>query len=182
MRILIAGLMALLGNQATAETIDQDRWTERRETVKLANGQKIAVYEYGDPAGKPLVLLHGLTDSSRSWTLLLPAFSEFRVIIPDQRGHGASSRPECRYSLADYAFDLKLVMDELEIERAAIAGHSLGSMVAMEFAAVHAVRRLLMSRSTISATISSGSGRIWSLRRWSNSCAANAPADLPAAV
>ena len=90
--------------------------------------------------GEPVVLLHGFTDTSRSWTQVLPALAEFRVIVVDQRGHGAAGKPECCYALADFAYDVKLLMDALKLERASLAGHSLGSMIALEFAATYPAR------------------------------------------
>lgn len=160
MRMLIAlAAFAFIAAPTLAATpIDQDGWAARKKTVTLENGQKLAIVEYGDPKGKPVLLLHGFTDTSRSWTQLLPALAEFRVVIPDQRGHGAAAAPECCYAPADYAYDLKLLMDELEIDRAAIAGHSMGSMVAMEFAAANPdrVEKLVLAGSTGKAPTTRG--------------------------
>ena len=149
-RSIVALAAASILSVAHAEPIDQDRWTARKETVKLDNGMKLAVVEYGDPKGEPVILLHGFTDTSRSWTQVLPALAEFRVVIPDQRGHGGSDAPSCCYTVVDYAHDLKLLMDEMKIDRASIAGHSLGSMVAMEFAGTYPdrVERLVLAAST----------------------------------
>jgi pimeloyl-ACP methyl ester carboxylesterase len=149
-RAILALAAASLISAAHAEPIDQDGWAARKETVKLDNGMKLAVVEYGDPKGKPVILLHGFTDNSRSWTQALPALAEFRVIVPDQRGHGASKAPECCYAVTDFAYDLKLLMDEMKIDRAAIAGHSLGSVVAMEFAGTYPerVEKLVLAGST----------------------------------
>lgn len=147
---MIIAALAAASLLSAAAPIDQDSWTDRKETVKLDNGIRLAVVEYGDPKGKPVILLHGFTDTSRSWTRALPALAEFRVIIPDQRGHGASSAPACCYTVTDYAYDLKLLMDELKIDRAPIAGHSLGSVVAMEFAGTYPdrVEKLVLAAST----------------------------------
>jgi pimeloyl-ACP methyl ester carboxylesterase len=157
-RAIFALAAASVLSAAHAEPIDQDGWAARKETVKLDNGMKLAVVEYGDPEGKPVILLHGFTDSSRSWTQVLPALAEFRVIIPDQRGHGASKAPECCYTVTDFAYDLKLLMDEMNIGRAAIAGHSLGSMVAMEFAGAYPerVEKLVLISSTGKAPVRRG--------------------------
>ena len=149
-RAIVALAAASVLSVAHAEPVDQDGWAARKETVKLDNGMKLAFVEFGDPKGKPVILLHGFTDTSRSWTQALPALAEFRVIIPDQRGHGASGKPPCCYTVTDYAYDLKLLMDEMKIDRAAIAGHSLGSMVAMEFAGTYPdrIEKLVLAAST----------------------------------
>ena len=82
-----------------------------------------------------MVLIHGYTDSDLDWAPLVPYLSKnFHLIIPDLRGHGGSSKPECCYSRLDFAYDLKLLLDALRIPRADIVGHSLGSIVAQTMA------------------------------------------------
>ena len=57
-----------------------------------------------------------------------------------QRGHGNSSRPASGYRIADMADDLRLFLNALEIERAVLVGHSMGSFVAQRFAIDHPAR------------------------------------------
>ena len=149
--LLVAAPPALAATPApAAETIDQASWTERKRHVRLPNGIRLAYVELGDPAGPPLLLLHGYTDSGRVWTVLAPQLSDHRIIIPDQRGHGASDAPRCCYAMSDFAEDARLLMDSLGIERAAVVGHSMGSMVAQVLAAEHPerVERLVLVGST----------------------------------
>src|SRR5262249_5698786 len=83
----------------------------------------------------PVVLIHGYTDSARDWVPLVPYLSpERRLILVDIRGHGRSSKPECCYTRLDFAYDIKLLLDALAIPKAAIIGHSLGSIIAQTFA------------------------------------------------
>jgi pimeloyl-ACP methyl ester carboxylesterase len=83
----------------------------------------------------PVVLLHGYTDSRRSWDLVLPHLpSRFRVYAVSQRGHGLSSRPVRGYHATDLSADLRAFLDAQKISRAVIVGHSMGSMVAQRFA------------------------------------------------
>lgn len=129
--------------------IDQAGWNRRKRALPLGNGVTLRHVEAGDPDGPPLVLLHGWTDSSRSWSLLLPQLGRFRLIIPDLRGHGGSDRPD-RYAVGDFADDLRRLLDAKGIARTAIAGHSLGSFVAQRFAFDHPerVERLVLIGST----------------------------------
>ena len=122
---------------ARAETvaIEQSAWPAMKKKVKLANGITLAFVELGDPKGPPLLLLHGYTDSSRTWSLVAPYLGKYRLLIPDQRGHGASDAPECCYSTSQFAYDARLFLDAMGVERAAVVGHSLGSMVAIAMAA-----------------------------------------------
>ena len=121
--------------RAEAAAIEQSAWPAMKKKVKLANGITLAYVELGNPQGPPLLLLHGFTDSSRTWSLVAPYLGKYRLLMPDQRGHGASDSPECCFSSAQYAFDAKLFMDALGVKRAHVVGHSMGSMVAMAMAA-----------------------------------------------
>jgi pimeloyl-ACP methyl ester carboxylesterase len=125
---------------ASATPVDQASWNARKREVALPNGVRLAYVEMGDPAGSPVLLLHGYTDSSRVWTILAPQLAGHRLIIPDQRGHGASDAPACCYSMHQYADDARLLLDALGVERAAVAGHSMGSIVAQVLAAEHPQR------------------------------------------
>ena len=126
-----------LGAPAVAAPVDQARWNSLKKEVRLPNGIKLAYVEAGDPKGEPLLLLHGYTDSSRSFSPMVPHLGRYRLLIPDQRGHGVSDAPDCCYGSTQFAHDAKLFLDALKIDRAAVAGHSLGSMVAMNLAADH---------------------------------------------
>ena len=134
---LLFCVFVTLGAPAVAAPVSQDGWTALKKEVRLSNGIKLAFIEAGDPNGEPLLLLHGYTDSSRSFSLLVPHLSRYRLLIPDQRGHGASDAPECCYGSTQYAHDAKLFLDAVKVHRAAVVGHSLGSMVAMSLAADH---------------------------------------------
>ena len=141
---LALGLLLLvaapLSAPSYAATVDQSAWGGLKKDVRLGNGTRLAYVELGDPKGKPLLLLHGYTDTSRSWSVLAPHLTGYRLLIPDQRGHGDADAPECCYGPSQLAFDARLFMDALGVERAAVAGHSMGSMVAMTMAAEYPER------------------------------------------
>jgi pimeloyl-ACP methyl ester carboxylesterase len=138
--LLLCALAILPAPAAAAPSVDQENWSSLKNEVRLPSGIKLAYVELGDPAGDPLLLLHGYTDTSRSWSLTAPHLRKYRLLIPDQRGHGASDAPECCYGPSQLAYDAKLLMDALGIRRAAVAGHSMGSMVAMSMAAEYPER------------------------------------------
>lgn len=123
-----------------AEPFDHAGWAPLKQAVALSNGITLRTIEAGDPGGKPLVLLHGWTDTSRSWALLLPQLKRHRLIIPDLRGHGASDKCDCCYSIGAFSDDIRLLLDARGIRRAAFAGHSLGSMITQRFAFDHPER------------------------------------------
>lgn len=151
-------ILTLSSASLLAGPIDQAGWNERKQRVELPSGVALAYVELGDPKGEPLLLLHGFTDTSRVWGTLLPQLMRYRVLIPDQRGHGQSDKPQCCYALADFAYDARLFLDALQVPRAHIVGHSLGSMVAQALAAGHPERvgKLVLIGSTGLAPIRRG--------------------------
>lgn len=110
-----------------------DVWPGRKRFVD-AGGARIAYVEC-DGAGPPLILLHGFTDSSRSFSLIAPELAGRRLIIADLPGHGGSTPGDDDWTPADLARQMLAFITCLEMEPAVLVGHSLGSMVAIELAA-----------------------------------------------
>ena len=115
--------------------IDLNAFDAMKQTMALPDGETLAYIEMGNPAGPAVVLIHGYTDSARDWVPMLPYLSKtFRLILVDIRGHGQSSKPECCYTRLDFAYDIKLLLDGLSVQKADLVGHSLGSIIAQTFA------------------------------------------------
>ena len=93
-------------------------------------------YEDTGGDGSAVVLVHGLGGSLYGWRAQVRALAEtgHRVIAYDQRGAGLSSKPPGPYSVGLWAEDLLGLVDGLGLERAALVGHSMGCMVAVEAA------------------------------------------------
>jgi non-heme chloroperoxidase len=107
----------------------------------LASGLRLPYVEHGDPAGIPVVLLHGVTDSWRSFEPVLPHLPRsLRAIAVTQRGHGDADRPAAGYRFRDLAGDVAALLDALAIPRAVVVGHSMGAAVAQRFALDHPER------------------------------------------
>lgn len=91
--------------------------------------------------GKPVVLLHGLTSTRRYVVMGSKALERdgHRVISYDARGHGASApAPDpAAYSFAELSSDLLAVLDSAEVDRAVLAGNSMGGHTALRFALEH---------------------------------------------
>ncbi|WP_433558683.1 alpha/beta fold hydrolase [Pseudonocardia xinjiangensis] len=85
--------------------------------------------------GPPVVLVHGIGDSSATWEPVIPALARRHLVTaPDLLGHGSSDKPRADYSVAAYANGLRDLLGVLGVERATLVGHSLGGGVAMQFA------------------------------------------------
>jgi len=109
------------------------------------NGCKIAYMEEG--SGEPIVLIHGLCGNAAYWKYVLPRLAaDYRVIVPDLRGHGDSDAPQDGpYTMEQMADDIAALLDHLQIEKATLFGHSLGGYVTLAFAERHAARLLAFS-------------------------------------
>jgi pimeloyl-ACP methyl ester carboxylesterase len=114
-------------------TISPVRATERR--TQLGAGITMHHVDQGDPDGEPLVLVHGYSDSSHSFSQLLPLLDPgYRVHAIDLRGHGGSDRPADGYGIDSLAADVVSFLDAVGIARADLVGHSLGTLVARRVA------------------------------------------------
>ena len=97
------------------------------------NGVDLAYNRFGK--GTPLMLIHGFPLDHRTWDELVPLLEDtFDIILPDLRGFGRSSTIDSFYTIEDFALDLAGLLDHLNIQQAAIAGHSMGGYVALAFA------------------------------------------------
>lgn len=85
-------------------------------------------------SGPPVVLIHGMVNSSRHWREVALALADrHTVIAPDLIGHGDSATPRGDYSLGAHAASIRDLLAVLGVDRASIVGHSLGGGVAMQF-------------------------------------------------
>jgi pimeloyl-ACP methyl ester carboxylesterase len=111
--------------------------------VTLASGLRLHYAHQGPARGPAIILLHGYSDSSFSFSRVMPLLpSDLRVVAPDFRGHGDSARPAAGYRISDLAADVIAMMEALEIPAAVVVGHSMGSFVA-QAVAEHAPHRVL---------------------------------------
>jgi len=98
------------------------------------------VPEKGDSAALPLVVLHGLFGSADNWRSHIKQWQgDRRVIAVDLRNHGRSPHVD-GMQYAAMASDVIALLDDLEIERFDLLGHSMGGKVAMTLARLHPAR------------------------------------------
>jgi len=84
--------------------------------------------------GPPIVLIHGMVNSSRHWEAVAMRLADAHTVIaPDLIGHGDSATPRGDYSLGAHAASVRDLLSFIGVERATIVGHSLGGGVAMQF-------------------------------------------------
>ena len=109
-----------------------DRRKGTARTVEL-HGHPVSFHQLGE--GPAILLVHGITSSSRTWRSVMHGLAEqHTVIAPDLLGHGRSGKPRGDYSLGAYASGMRDLLAYLGIRSATVVGHSLGGGIAMQFA------------------------------------------------
>ncbi|MES2402264.1 MAG: alpha/beta fold hydrolase [Pseudomonadota bacterium] len=97
----------------------------------VAGGTAYSVYG----SGAPVVLIHGVGMEQAAWTAQVEALAAgYQLVVYDMFGHGKSRVPPEGVTLADYADQLSDLLDHLGIAAANVIGHSMGALVALEFA------------------------------------------------
>jgi len=105
------------------------------------NGVRLRVAEAGPPDGPVVILAHGFPELAYSWRHQVPvlAAAGYRVLAPDQRGYGGSSRPPAveSYDIAALTGDLVGLLDAVGAQRGAVIGHDWGAVVAWSTPLLH---------------------------------------------
>ncbi|MFM0336290.1 alpha/beta fold hydrolase [Paraburkholderia fungorum] len=109
-----------------------------------AAGTSYSVYTpQSEEARATVVLIHGVGMNQTVWSPQIEALTaSYRVAVYDMLGHGDSALPTAAPTLDEYAAQLEALLDAMRIERAHVIGHSMGALVALEFALTHPQRTL----------------------------------------
>lgn len=95
--------------------------------------EKLYCLEIGQ--GNPLVCLHGYAMDHSIWLRMSDEIKTgVKLILPDLRGHGRSPSPDGNYSMRSMAEDVLKLMDDRNLERACVAGHSMGGYIVLALA------------------------------------------------
>jgi pimeloyl-ACP methyl ester carboxylesterase len=101
--------------------------------LATVNGVEFAYTDEGK--GFPLVFLHGFPLNRRAWSTQIQAFqARHRVIAPDLRGFGESASTRGAIPMARYAADVLGLLEQLEVDRFILVGHSMGGYIAQSIA------------------------------------------------
>ena len=105
-----------------------EKWAEARDL-------RMRYLDWGGD-GAPVLALHGLASSAHWYDIIAPLLREdFRIIAPDQRGHGQTTQAKDGYGWHSVASDAVSLLDALGIDKAIVFGHSWGGNVAVSTAA-----------------------------------------------
>ena len=102
--------------------------------VKSSDGTDLFVKEWGNQQGKPIIFIHGWSQSHMIWfpQIISSRLKGFRLIALDLRGHGASEKPKNRSSYQNsklWADDINAIIESLQLSEVTLVGHSYGSII-----------------------------------------------------
>ncbi len=112
----------------------------KTHTVSGGGGIKLHVEETGNPAGKTILFIHGLSQSSVVWSRQMKSdlADTFRLAAVDIRGHGLSDKPRDAYGDSRlWADDIRAVITELELDKPLVAAWSYGGAIISDYIACY---------------------------------------------
>ncbi len=116
-----------------------------REEVPMRGLSDVAlsvVDVWPDGAQTTLMLMHGYAGCAETWEYQINHFGhQYRVVVPDLRGHGQSDAPFTEYTMTELVEDINTIADTLDLpEKFVLVGHSFGGSICAEYAASHPER------------------------------------------
>jgi pimeloyl-ACP methyl ester carboxylesterase len=153
--VVFAGMLVCMALQSYCQSLTNNSqdFEKQKKSITLSSGITMYYIDKGNPAGVPLILLHGLTDTSRSFELMIDELlginPDYRIIAPDLRGHGSTDMPKdliCKeepekcFAMQQFAQDVMELLDHLGISRVHLTGHSMGSIIAQSLVLKHPER------------------------------------------
>ncbi|MEH6591483.1 MAG: alpha/beta hydrolase [Halioglobus sp.] len=119
-----------------------------RERCWDINGLKLSGLSWGDPDGRPLLMLHGWLDNAASFSLLAPLLDQYHVIALDLTGQGHSSHrsADANYHIWDDLPEIMGVVEQLGWDSFDLLGHSRGAIISTLLASAYPerIKRLVL--------------------------------------
>ena len=108
----------------------------KHHIITGGGGTRLHLVETGNAAGRPILFIHGFSQSCLSWKRQLDSdlADDFRLVAMDIRGHGRSDKPRDAYGDSHlWADDVKAVIDTLDLERPILVGWSYGPLIILDY-------------------------------------------------
>jgi pimeloyl-ACP methyl ester carboxylesterase len=118
------------------EVVDAKYSSEQSRFLELASGASVHYRDEGNPAGAPLVLIHGSNASLHTWEPWVARLGDdYRIVTLDLPGHGLTGRtPDDDYSSAAFISTIDAIVTHLEIDNFALGGNSMGGGATWRYA------------------------------------------------
>ncbi|MFC9917022.1 alpha/beta fold hydrolase [Agromyces binzhouensis] len=109
-----------------------------------SDGTRLNYLEYGDPGGRPVVLIAGFTAPATSWRYQVKPLARagYRVLALDRRGHGRSEPGDGEPGMERHGGDIRDLLDALDLTDVTLVGQSMGGDAIWAFVAEHGTARL----------------------------------------
>ncbi|MDD3340872.1 MAG: alpha/beta hydrolase [Bacilli bacterium] len=109
------------------------------------NNIEVNYVDYGNPNGKPVVLLHGWGQNIEMMKFIGDRFvNDFRIIILDLPGHGQSEKPTTVWSIYDFSECVHTLLETLKIKKPIMIGHSFGGKVTLAYASKYECEKIVL--------------------------------------
>lgn len=139
----VAVLLLMTASVAAAEVRSGEVETGESRFAVLGDA-RVHYVNYGT-GGEALIFIHGWSCNLDNWRDQIPVFVKLtRVIAIDLPGHGRSDKPPITYSMEHFARAVDAVMQDAKVDRAVLAGHSMGTPVARQFYRLHPKKTLAL--------------------------------------
>jgi long-chain acyl-CoA synthetase len=105
--------------------------------IRGVAGANLSVIDiYPEAVDKAIVFVHGYAGCAETWQFQISHFAhEYRVVVPDLRGHGQSDAPYTQYTMEELVTDLQTIVEYLDLpETFILVGHSFGGSICVEYA------------------------------------------------
>ncbi len=110
----------------------------RDVAIPVPGGSVNVWHRPASSGAETVVMVHGLTGTSRWWTRVIDELSpDLGIVAMDVRGRGRSADCPAPYHLAEVADDIERSLDVLDVDRAVVAGYSMGAWIVAVFAERH---------------------------------------------
>jgi pimeloyl-ACP methyl ester carboxylesterase len=126
----------MLGENAPSSKSSARRTIMKSHKVRGGAGVQLHVVETGNPKGRPILFIHGVSQSWLTWTRQLDSklADNHRLVAIDMRGHGQSDKPQDAYGDSKlWADDINAVIQELKLDHPVLSGWSYGPLLALDY-------------------------------------------------
>lgn len=129
----------LRGIKRATLQLDYDLYRRKVPIRSVSNASLSVIDIWPQAVERTIVFVHGYAGCAETWEYQINHFSrDFRVVVPDLRGHGQSDAPYTQYTMAEMVEDLHTIAEELELpEKFILVGHSFGGSICVEYANAH---------------------------------------------
>lgn len=123
-------------------TLDFDLYRTNVPVPGVPNAHLSVIDLWPEAVDRTILFVHGYAGCAETWEYQINHFAkEFRVVVPDLRGHGQSDAPYTRYTMDEMVADLHAIVEELHLpDKFILVGHSFGGAMCVEYANAHPER------------------------------------------